>query len=151
MEIVLSKVLPSPVVEQIMKFNDQKQKVSWKDITIKEMHMKFISRKPDRFSRGMINYFKITDSIIQSDKFKTFVGDMNYASIWKSDNGDYMIGIGNGDYEFEKNEKYICDLKFIRYSDYRVGGGDGICYKSKLSNIHHEYEEMMDDDFIDDN
>ena len=51
MEIVLSKVLPSPVVEQIMKYNDQKQKHWWKDITIKEMHVKFISRKPDRFSR----------------------------------------------------------------------------------------------------
>ena len=61
---------------------------------------------------------------------------MNYASIWKSDNGDYMIGIGNGDVgssEFAKNQKYICDLKFVRYSDYRVGGGYRICYKSKLS------------------
>ena len=136
MAIVLNKVLPEQIVNQIMMYNDIKFKDNWNDFTIKQIRLEFVSTKPD-FLGYPAHYFKIRDDIVDYDKFKTFVQKVNTSPIWQTGGETYMINIGDTDnYKlFAKSGLFTGDLTFVRYSDYRCGGGKGICYKVKLRNI----------------
>ena len=136
MAIVLNKVLPEQIVNQIMMYNDVKFKDNWHDITIKQIRLEFVSTKPD-FLGYPAHYFKIRDDIVDYDKFKTFVQKVNDSPIWQTGGETYMINIGDTDnYKlFVKSGIFTGDLTLVRYSDYRVDGGKGICYKVKLRNI----------------
>ena len=136
MAIVLNKVLPEQIVNQIMMYKDVKFKDNWDNITIKQIRLEFVSTKPG-FISGVNHYFKIRDDIVDYDKFKTFVQKVNDSPIWQTGGETYMINIGDIDnYKlFVKSGIFTGDLTLVRYSDYRVDGGKGICYYAKLRNI----------------
>ena len=136
MAIVLNKVLPEQIVNQIMMYKDVKFKDNWDNITIKQIRLEFVSSKPG-FISGVNHYFKIRDDIVDCDKYKTFVQKVNKSPIWQTGGETYMINIGDIDnYKlFAKGGLSTGDLTLVRYSDYKVGGGKGICYYAKLRNI----------------
>ena len=134
MEIILSKVLPENVVNQVMMYKATKLKDNWSDIIIKDVNVRFVSKK-DHCIQGWTNYFKITDEIVKTERFLDFVDRTNYGPIWKPGH-DYMIGVTLSRTERSNPVGPLSvDLKFHRYTDYRVGDSKGICYHATMFNM----------------
>ena len=134
MEIILNKVLPEIVVNQIMMYKATKLKDNWTDIIIRDVDVRFVSKK-DHCIQGWTNYFKITDEIVKTEKFLDFVDRTNYGPIWKPGN-EYMIGVTVSRTErLNPVGPLTVDLKFERYTDYKVDWHKGICYHVTMFNM----------------
>ena len=137
MEIILSKVLPEIVVNQVMTYKATKLKDNWADIVIRDVDVRFVSKK-DHCVQGWTNYFKITDEITKTDKFQNFVEKTDYGPIWKPGN-EYMIGVTVGRTERSNPVGPLTvDLKFQRYTDYKVAWQEGICYHATMFNMRNK-------------
>ena len=134
MEIILSKVLPANVVNQVMMYNASKLKDNWADIIIRDVDVRFVSKK-DHCIQGWTNYFKITDEIVKTERFLDFVDRTNYGPVWKPGH-DYMIGVTLSRTERSNPVGPLSvDLKFERYTDYKVDWHKGICYRVTMFNM----------------
>ena len=142
MEIILHKVLPEIVVNQIMMYKATKLKDNWADIIIRDVDVRFVSKK-DHCIQGWTNYFKITDEIVKTDRFLDFVDRTDYGPIWKPGH-EYMIGV-----TLQRTERVnpvgplTVDLKFDRYTDYRVGDSKGICYHVAMFNMRDKQKNKV--------
>ena len=137
MAIVLNKVLPEQIVSQIMMYEDVKLMDSLHNITIKQIRLEFVSSKTD-FLGYPAHYFKIRDDIVDSNKFKTFIEQVetfDKSPIWRTGE-TYMINIADIDnYKlFVKGGLFTCDLTLVRYSYYQNDG-----YNAKLRNIRNVF------------
>ena len=134
MEIILSKVLAEIVVNQILMYKATKLKDNWANIIIRDVDVRFVSKK-DHCIQGWTNYFKITDEIVKTERFLDFVDRTNYGPIWKPGN-EYMIGVTVSRTErLNPVGPLTVDLKFERYTDYKVDWHKGICYHVTMFNM----------------
>ena len=134
MEIILSKVLPEIVVNQVMTYKATKLKDNWADIIIRDVDVRFVS-KTYHCIQGWTNYFKITDEIVKTERFLDFVERTNYGPIWKPGH-EYMIGVTvNRTERLNPVGPLTVDLKFERYTDYKVDWHKGICYRVTMFNM----------------
>ena len=144
MEILMNKQFDSNIAKQIMTYRGPDvRKDDLKSKSISDVVIKFVSKKPCGFS-NMRNYFKIEDKIAETKRFQTFVNETEDSQIWKTNNGDYMMGV-----DVSKTEKsnlkgsYIVDLKFARYSDYN---NKGLCYNIYIKNMRDKKSSYVKED-----
>ena len=145
MEIVLNKIMPNAITNQVMMFVGEKSKTKnnndWKsEMMIKNVKLKFISRKVGHVFNGTCDYFKITDNnLISSRKFQEFIKLVDDSPIWKTDNHEYLLKV-HMSRSLDKPVKgdYVADLKLYKYVDYTGRGNFGkyICYNAALTNIN---------------
>ena len=134
MEILMNKQFDSNIANQIMTYRGPDiRKDDLESKSISDVEIKLVSKNRYGFS-SMRNYFKIEDKITQTKRFHTFVNETEDAQIWKTNNGDYMMGV-----DVSKTEKsqlkgsYTVDLKFARYSDYNH---KHLCYNIYSKNMN---------------
>ena len=156
MEIVLNKIMPNGITNQVMMYVGKKTKSQndWSDIMIKNVKLKFVSRKVGHMFNGTCDYFRITDSeLINSSKFQEFIKLVDDSPIWKTDNDDYLLKVHMSK-SLDKPSKgdYVADLKLCNFVDCSGRGGFGkhICYKAALTNINKVVVKLLNDLSIDD-
>jgi hypothetical protein len=159
MEIVLNKIVPNAITDQIMMFVGKKTKTKNKndrksEMMIKNVKLKFISRKANHVFDGTCDYFRITDeTLISSRKFQEFINLVDYSPIWKTESDDYLLKV-HMSRSIDKPIKndYIADLKLYKYYDNTGRGnfGKDICYNAGLTNINKVVVKQCNDLLMDD-
>ena len=98
----MNKQFDSNIAKQIMMCRGPDvRKDDLNSKSLSNVEIKFVSKTPYGFS-GMRDYFKIEDTIAETKRFQTFVNETEDSQIWRTNNGDYMMGVNVSNTEKSK-------------------------------------------------